>query len=102
MNRGLINYGLYSIIPYLTPTKPNYYAMPLKNSTPWRLCCAAAIGVTLLSFSPIVLPLGEIEPKLGEVPYTLWMGIALTIVLVLLTYIGFKVHPGHQEGGEES
>lgn len=73
----------------------------MKNSVTWRVCCIVAILVTLLSFSPIALPPGEIGPKLGPLPYVLWVGILNTIVLVVLTFIGFRVHPGHKEGGTE-
>ncbi|MEM6628083.1 MAG: hypothetical protein AAF694_00345 [Bacteroidota bacterium] len=66
----------------------------------WRLCCAGAILTSILSFSPLVLPPGVFTPKLGPVPYSLWMGILLTIFLVLLTYLGARVHPGHKEEGK--
>ena len=74
--------------------------MSQKKSTLWRLCCIGAILTSILSFTPLVLPPGVFTPKLGAVPYSLWMGILLTVFLVLLTYLGSRVHPGHKEGGK--
>ncbi len=35
-------------------------------------------------------------------PYSLWTSFLVTVALVVLTYIGAKVHPGSDEGEEES
>ncbi|MDH5397165.1 MAG: hypothetical protein OEX02_03415 [Cyclobacteriaceae bacterium] len=60
----------------------------------WRLCVAAAIIVCGLSFTPLAIPAGQHQPWLFGMPYSLWMGILLTILMVVLTWLGSKVHPG--------
>lgn len=56
----------------------------------------------LLAYSPLMLPAGIYKPMLMGLPYTLWTSILITISLVVLTYIGSKVHPGNDEEEGES
>lgn len=46
-----------------------------------------AIGLVVLTFSPVILSPGKIEPKILSLPFTLWTSLLITIVLVLLTYL---------------
>ena len=62
----------------------------------WKLCIVSIIAVAILSFTPLVIPQGIYKPMLGGVPYTLWMSILVTMVLVAITYLGTKVHPGNK------
>ena len=62
------------------------------NST-FKIIIAAAVVLTILSFSPAVIPAGQAEPRLGGMPYTLWMGILVTIGFVVLTFLGSLFHP---------
>ncbi|MEQ6119202.1 hypothetical protein [Reichenbachiella sp. MALMAid0571] len=71
--------------------------MNKNKSLYWNLCIAGVILVSILSFTPLVLPVGIYEPMLFGVPYSLWMGILVAILLVFLTYLGTKVHPGNGE-----
>jgi hypothetical protein len=34
-------------------------------------------------------------------PYTLWLGILVCICLVIMTFIGSRVHPGNNNENEE-
>lgn len=71
--------------------------MNIKNkSLYWKLCIAGVVVVGLLTFSPLVIPHGVYEPMLQGIPYTLWSGIFVAALLVLLTYLGTKVHPGNR------
>jgi hypothetical protein len=54
----------------------------------------------LITYTPAIIPAGRINPILMGLPYTLWMGILLTIILVTLTYIGSKVYPSQNEEEE--
>lgn len=49
---------------------------------------------TILTFTPLVIPTGIYQPKLIGMPYTLWMGILMSIIMVLLVLFGTLVHPG--------
>ena len=60
----------------------------------WRLCCVAAVGLTALALSPAVIPAGRYQPELFGLPYTLWMGIGISILLVGVTLTGILFHPG--------
>lgn len=71
--------------------------MPQPNSRSWNLCVALVITLSALTFTPLVIPAGRFEPQLGGVPYTLWVSILITILLVLLTYLGTRVHPGRND-----
>ena len=68
----------------------------------WRLTCAAVVVISALSFSPVVIPVGKFQPELLGMPYTLWMGIIASVLLVLLTFVGTKVHPGQWDETQEA
>lgn len=60
----------------------------------WKICCAAAIGLSILTFTPWVIGPDKVHPYLFGMPRTLWAGILITIAFVVLTAIGANVHPG--------
>ena len=61
----------------------------------WRLCYGATIVLSVVTFSPLVIPNGTYRPMLGGVPYTLWVGIVLTVLTVVLTYGATRFYPVH-------
>jgi hypothetical protein len=63
-----------------------------KQKIYWRITVAAAVVLIVITFTPLVLSEGKIEPKLFSMPYTLWISILITILLVVLTYIGGRIH----------
>ena len=54
--------------------------------------------IIAITFSPLVIAPGKINPFLFGLPYTLWMGILLTIVLVVITLIAGNALPNDEEG----
>lgn len=58
----------------------------------WRITAGVTILLMLITFTPIVIAPGKIEPKLFSMPFTLWVSILITIAIVVLTYIGGRVH----------
>lgn len=68
----------------------------------WYLSIALAIVFIIITFTPLVIPRGMYEPFFMKLPRSLWMGILITIFLVILTYIGSKVFPEEEvkKGGE--
>jgi hypothetical protein len=72
--------------------------MSLKpNTLYWRICIALALLLTIITFTPLVIPVGVYRPTLLGMPYTLWMTILITILYVVLTFIGSRVHPGRKD-----
>ena len=67
----------------------------------WRLCCVAVVVLWILTLTPVVKPEGVFSPKLMGLPYTLWMSMLVAFLMVLLTYIGSKVHPSRFKDEEE-
>lgn len=59
----------------------------------WRWSCTAAILLCIISFTPLIIPSGTYKPMLFGIPYSLWTSFLITVALVVLTYIGTKVHP---------
>lgn len=62
-----------------------------KNKLYWRLTAGTALVLVLLSLSPLVLYPGKINPKFLSMPFTLWVSILITILLVVLTYVGGRI-----------
>ena len=59
----------------------------------WRLCCAAMAVLSILAFTPAVIPEGITEPGLWGLPLTLWAGMAIALIMILVTVIAVLVHP---------
>lgn len=72
-----------------------------KSKKYWRLCTVLVIMLLVLGYTPLMIPKGVYKPMLLGLPYSLWTSFLVTVALVVLTYIGSKVHPGSDEGGEE-
>lgn len=57
----------------------------------WYLIVTVAVVLVTITFTPVILSPGKIYPKLLSLPYTLWSGILITIMLVILTYLASRV-----------
>ncbi len=68
--------------------------MPTPNQRYWKICIGLALLLTILTFTPLVIPAGVYKPILFGLPYTLWTTILVTILYVVLTFVGSRVHPG--------
>ncbi len=70
----------------------------MKKSQPktisWRICILIASLLAILGLSPAVIPPGVFHPTFLGMPYSMWTGMLVTICLILMTYIGSRVHPG--------
>lgn len=67
----------------------------------WRICTTLVILLIIITFTPLIIPVGIYKPMFLGIPYTLWVCFLITVALVVLTFIGSKVHPGIDEEGEE-
>ncbi|UZR98740.1 hypothetical protein [Chondrinema litorale] len=53
------------------------------------------------TFTTVVIPPGTFVPSILGMPYTLWLGIVVSIILVLLTYFATRFHPDSQKTDSE-
>lgn len=56
-----------------------------------KVVVGIAISLVILTFSPVILHPGKIEPRVLSMPFTLWTSILITIVLVVLTFLVSKL-----------
>ena len=68
----------------------------------WIICVILVVGLIILAYTPLMLPNGVYKPTILGIPYSLWTSVLITIALVVLTYIGSKVHPRSDEGEGEA
>lgn len=69
----------------------------MKTQSMWTFCRIAVLIMTVLVFTPLVTPAGKSAPFFMGMPYALWVGIVVTLILLLLTIVGSLVHPGREE-----
>ncbi|MFB6272937.1 MAG: hypothetical protein ABEL51_08605 [Salinibacter sp.] len=69
----------------------------MSQRTLWRLTVAAVVLLSVITFTPLVLPLGSYQPWVLGMPYTLWTGILVTVAFVGLTYVATQVYPPNNE-----
>ena len=55
------------------------------------------LAIAMLTFTPLVTPNHQFEPKLLGIPYTLWVGFLITFILLFIVIIGSVVHPGGED-----
>jgi hypothetical protein len=68
----------------------------------WRACVILVVVLIVVAYTPLMLPHGIYKPAIFGIPYSLWVSFLITVALVVLTYIGSKVHPGSDEGEGEA
>ncbi len=61
------------------------------NPSALRAVIWAAIVVSVLTFTPLVIPPSQCEPVLLGLPRTLWAGMLVAIVLVGLTALAARL-----------
>ncbi len=58
----------------------------------WRICTLLVIILIIITYTPLIIPSGVYKPMILGIPYSLWTGFLITVALVVLTYIGSRVH----------
>ncbi len=59
----------------------------------WRFCQLGVVIISIITFTPLVIPANTFRPELFGLPYTLWVGMLLSLCFTLLIFIGIYVHP---------
>ncbi|MBT34479.1 MAG: hypothetical protein CMO01_32850 [Thalassobius sp.] len=77
--------------------------MKMKNNKQlyWRICQVTAVMLMVTTFTTVVIPPGTFAPSILGMPYTLWLGILVSIILVILTYFATRFHPDSQKTDSE-
>jgi hypothetical protein len=68
----------------------------------WKICVVLVVILVVLGYTPLMIPRDVYKPMLLGIPYSLWTSILATVALVVLTFIGAKVHPGSDKEEKES
>ena len=68
----------------------------------WKFCQLGVVILSILTFTPLVIPKNIHTPELFGFPYTLWMGMLFSLCFTILILIGINVHPGANKNEEEN
>lgn len=68
----------------------------------WRICTVLVVILAVLTYTTLIIPKGVHKPMILGIPYSLWTSFIITVALVVLTYLGSKVHPGNDEEEEQA
>ncbi len=74
----------------------------MKKNKYWTACIVAVILLTVIGYTPLMIPKGVYKPMILGIPYSLWVSFLITAALVTLTYLGSKYHPGRDEEEDAS
>ena len=58
----------------------------------WTIIRIAIIVVSILVFTPLVIPKGVYTPELFGMPFTLWVGMVIYFTFLILILVGIAVH----------
>ena len=58
----------------------------------WTILRIAIVVISILVFTPLVIPKGVYTPELFGMPYTLWIGMVIYFSFLILILIGVSVH----------
>ena len=67
----------------------------------WKLCQLGVLCISIITFTPLTIPKNSHLPELFGLPYTLWVGMLLSLGFISLIFIGIRVHPGAAEKEDE-
>ncbi len=61
---------------------------PLRTKVKLLVLDLLAVLMLIASFTAIVIPMDRQAPELWGLPYTLWVGILMSLAFVAITWIG--------------
>ncbi len=63
----------------------------------YKVLVPAVVVLSCITFTPLVIPYGIRKPTLFSFPYTLWTGLIIALLFVILTTLATRFHPGEKE-----
>ncbi len=66
----------------------------------WVAVRVLAVLTSLLAYTSLIIPQRTTEPALFGIPYTLWTGVGISLILVALIIIGSIFAPDIDEVNE--
>ncbi len=63
----------------------------------WKWIKWAVAVLVVITFTPLVTPTGIYKPQIFGIPFTLWSGMIVSLLIVGLVWWGTRVHPGRNE-----
>lgn len=73
----------------------------MNRRIPLLLALTASAALCVVTFTPLVIPTGEVQPFILGLPRTLWLGIAVSVLLTGLTAATAALLPSSSETPEE-
>ena len=65
----------------------------------WRCCCFCSILLSIVAFTPLVIPSEVSEPFVLGMPRTLWAGLLVSLGLMIITIVGAWAADASEKGG---
>lgn len=65
----------------------------------WRFCCFCSILLSIVAFTPLVIPSEITSPVVLGMPRALWAGLLVSLGLMIITIVGACVADSEEEGG---
>ena len=72
-----------------------------KRKLIWLIIKLAMLLLSIIVFTPLITPKGDYSPELLGFPYTLWTGIVIYILMIILNFIGVSVHAKIYNNGND-
>lgn len=76
---------------------PMAHRAGVRRRRQWLACRIVALLTLLVALSPLTMPAGISNPRILGTPYTLWVSLALTVLLLLLTWLGSQLQTREEE-----
>ncbi len=71
----------------------------MRNKYVWHACCVLAVLLSVVAFTPLVIPYGVAEPTVLGMPRTMWAGLLVSFGLLSVTILGAWAS-GYQDEGD--
>lgn len=71
------------------------------KSNVWKFCCICSILLSIVAFTPLVIPSQVVKPFVFGMPRTLWAGLLISLGLMVITIVGAWAANSSEKGGSK-